>query len=85
MELSDAQNYAIQARVASVLGASTYDRVFSGISFTRIDGPLLFAASRNEVTAAEIENDFSLLIADIASKILRQKVRVVVVIPKVLH
>jgi hypothetical protein len=36
MDLTDIQNYAIQARVAAVLGASEFDRVFAGIRFAEV-------------------------------------------------
>ena len=41
MELSRTQDYAIQARVAAVLGATVFDRVFVGVRFAEADGPLL--------------------------------------------
>lgn len=85
MELTQTQDYAIQARMAGVLGAVEFDRVFAGIRFAEADGPLLYVYARNESTAAEIEDDFALLIADIASRILRQNIDVVVVLPKVLQ
>ncbi len=85
MELSRTQDYAIQARVAAVLGAIVFDRVFSGVRFAESDGPLLDVYSRDEQTAAEIEDDFSLLIADAASRILKREIEVVVVLPKVLQ
>jgi hypothetical protein len=83
MELTQIQDYAIQARMAAVLGASEFDRVFAGIRFTEVDGPLLYVYARNEATAAEIEDDFALLIADVAGHILKQAIDVVVVLPKV--
>ena len=85
MELTQIQDYAIQARVAAILGASEFDRVFAGIRFAEVDGPLLYVYARNEGTAAEIEDDFAELIADIASRILKQAIDVVVVLPKVLQ
>ena len=85
MELSRTQDYAIQARVAAVLGAIVFDRVFSGVRFAESDGPLLDVYSRDEQTAAEIEDDFSLLIADAASRMLKREIEVVVVLPKVLQ
>jgi len=85
MELSRTQDYAIQARVAAVLGATVFDRVFAGVRFAESDGPLLYVYSRDEQTAAEIEDDFSLLIADAASRILKREIEVVVVLPKVLQ
>jgi hypothetical protein len=41
--------------------------------------------SRDEESAAETEDDFSLLIADAASQILKREVELVVVLPKVLQ
>lgn len=40
-------------------------------------------STKDEGTAAEIEDDFALLIADIAGLILKQEIDVVVVLPKV--
>jgi hypothetical protein len=85
MDLTDIQNYAIQARMAAVLGASEFDRVFAGVRFAEVDGPLLYVYAKDEGTAAEIEDDFAFLIADIASRILKQAIDVVVVLPKVLQ
>src|ERR1700753_679257 len=85
MELNLIQDYAIQARVASVIGATVFDRVFAGIRFAETDGPLLYVYAKDEQNAGEIEDDFSLLIADIASQILKREVELVVVLPKVLQ
>ena len=85
MKLSNIQDYAIQARVASVIGASMFDRVFAGVRFAEADGSLLYVYSRDEESAAAIEDDFSLLIADVASRILQCEVELVVVLPKVLQ
>jgi hypothetical protein len=60
--------------VAAVLGASEFDRVFAGDRFAEVDGPLLYVYAKDEGTAAEIEDDFALLIADIASQILKQQI-----------
>jgi hypothetical protein len=85
MELTQIQDYAIQARVAAILGASEFDRVFAGIRFAEVDGPLLYVYARDETTAAEIEDDFAPLIADVANHILKLAIDVVVVLPKVLQ
>jgi hypothetical protein len=85
MELSIVQDYAIQARVAAVIGATVFDRVFAGVRFAETDGPLLYVYAKDEASTAEIEDDFSLLIADIASRILKREVELVVVLPKVLQ
>jgi hypothetical protein len=85
MTLTDIQNHAIQARVASVVGATVFDRLFAGVRFAELDGQLLYVYAKNENTAADIEDDFSLMIAEIAGKILKQTIAVVVVLPKVLQ
>ena len=72
---------AISPRVA---WAFTAERI-SGIRFAEIDGPLLYVYARDEASAGEIEDDFSLMIADVASRILRREVELVVVLPKVLQ
>jgi hypothetical protein len=60
MELTLVQDYAIQARLAAIIGPSVFDRVFSGVRFAEADGPLLYVYAKNESAAAEIEDDFSL-------------------------
>ena len=85
MQLTDTQDYAIQARLAIVIGATVFDRWFAGVRFARAEGPLLYVYARNEEIAATIEDDFSLLIADLASRILKRPVALVVVLPKVLQ
>ncbi len=85
MEISDIQNFAIQARIAAVLGATEFDRVFAGVRFAEVEGPLLYVYAKDEAAAAAIEDDFALLVADIAGHILKQNIDVVVVLPKVLQ
>jgi hypothetical protein len=85
MQLTQVEDYAIQARVAAIVGQSVYDRVFSGVSLADTDGPLLYVYAKDEGAAAEIADDFSLLVADIASRLLRREIELVVVLPKVLH
>jgi hypothetical protein len=85
MELTDVQDYAIQARVALILGASEFDRVFAGVRFAEVDGPLLYVYAKDEHSAADIEDDFSLLVADIASRLLGRDIELIVVLPKVLQ
>ena len=47
MQLTQIQDFAIQARVASVIGATVFDRVFAGTKFAEIDGPLLYVYARD--------------------------------------
>ncbi|NEU95291.1 hypothetical protein [Bradyrhizobium uaiense] len=85
MDLTEIQGYAIQARMALIVGAGTFDRVFAGIRFAEVDGPLLYVYAKDESTAAEIEDNFALHVAFVASQILRREIDVVVVLPKVLQ
>ncbi|WP_342733825.1 hypothetical protein [Bradyrhizobium sp. B117] len=58
-------------------------RVFAGVRFAEVDGPLLYVYAKDESIAAEIEEDFALVIADLATEILKQAIEVAVVLPKV--
>ncbi|NEU98136.1 hypothetical protein FNJ47_20465 [Bradyrhizobium sp. UFLA 03-164] len=85
MDLTDLHDFAIQARMAFIVGVETFDRVFAGIRFAEIDGSLLYVYARDEPTAAEIEDNYALHIAIVASQIVGREIDVVVVLPKVLQ
>ena len=85
IKIPPVQDQAIQAMMASVVGAEVFDRLFAGIHFDEVDGTMLYAFAKNEYLAAEIEDEFSLHIAAIASRVLRKRVDIVVVMPKVLQ
>jgi hypothetical protein len=85
MKLSQVEDQGIQARIALIVGAKTFDRLFAGIRFDETDGPMLYAYAKNEDIAAEIEDEFSLHIAIVASKIIGREIELVVVMPKVLQ
>ena len=48
MDISEIQNLAIQARMALIVGAKTFDRIFAGIRFDEADGGLLYAYAKDE-------------------------------------
>lgn len=85
MKLTLVQDHAIQALVAGAVGAETFDRVFAGIRFDEIEGTMLYAFARNEDVASDIEDSYSPLIAAVASRVLKEQVDDVVVMPKVLQ
>ena len=85
MHLSQIEDHAIQARLALIVGAKTFDRLFTGIRFDESDGPLLYVYARDEETAVEIEDNYALHIAIVASGILKREIEIVVVLPKVLQ
>ena len=50
--------------------------------FDEVDGDVLFVFAKDEETAAEIEDNFSLHISIIATNILQREVGIVLVLPK---
>ena len=82
MNLTEVQNQAIQARMALIVGAETYDRLFPSIRFDELDGDILFVYAKSEGSADEIEDKFSMRISVIASKILDREVNIVMVLPR---
>jgi hypothetical protein len=83
--LTEVQSYAIAARIAMIVGAATFDRVFAGVEFSEVEGDILFVFARSEAAAAEIEDNYALHISIIASDILKQEIGIVMVMPRVLH
>lgn len=82
MQLSTVEDQAITARMALIVGANTFDRLFSGIRFDEVDGDILYVFASNEDRAAEIEDRFSLHISIAATDILKRDVGIVLVLPK---
>ena len=85
MYLTDIQDQAIQARVALIVGAKTYDRLFAGIRFDEVDEGILIVYAKDDETADDIEDNFALHISIVASEILKRDVSIVLVLPKVLQ
>jgi hypothetical protein len=85
MNLTDVQDQAIQARMALIVGAKTFDRLFAGVRFDEVDGDLLFVYAKDENCAAEIEDTYALHISIIATDILKRDIGIVLVLPKVLQ
>jgi hypothetical protein len=82
MKLTLVQDQAIAARMALIVGADSFDRLFRGIRFDEADGDILFAYAVDEYRAAEIEDNFALHISIIASAILEREIAIVMVLPK---
>lgn len=82
MKLSPVQDQAIAARMALVVGATTFDRLFAGVQFHEVDGDMLYVFARDEEAAAEMEDRFSLHISIFATDILKHEIGIVLVLPK---
>ena len=82
MQLTLVQDRAIAARMALIVGGATFDRLFAGVRFDEVDGDILYVYAKDEVTAAEIEDNFALHISIIATKILKREIDIVLVLPK---
>ena len=85
MNLTPLQNQAIAARMALIVGAKEFDRLFLGVQFTEVDGDILFVFAQDEETAAEMEDKYALHISIIATDILKTDIGIVMVLPKVLQ
>jgi len=82
MHLNSIQDQAITARMALIVGGTTFDRLFSGVRFDEVDGDILYVYAKNEETAAEMEDSFALHISIIATDILQREVGIVLVLPQ---
>jgi len=82
MNLTPLQDQAIAARMALIVGGTTFDRLFAGVRFDEVDGDLLYVYARDDETAAEIEDNFALHISIVATDILKREIGVVLVLPK---
>jgi hypothetical protein len=83
MDLSQVQNYAIQARLASTVGAETFDRLFAGVHFDAAEPPLLYVYVRDDDIAEEVADEHAYSILLIASSILKRRINTVVVLPSI--
>jgi hypothetical protein len=82
MILTLVEDQAIAARMALIVGGATFDRLFSGVRFHELEGDLLYVFAKDEQTAAEMEDSFSLHISIIATGILQREIGIVLVLPK---
>ena len=85
MHLTLVQNYAITARMAFIVGAETFDRLFLSVEFAAVEGDVLYVYAQSEEVAAELEDKFSLHILVIAAEVLDRDIGIVMFLPKVLH
>jgi hypothetical protein len=82
MRLTFVEDQAITARMAMIVGAATFDRLFAGARFDETDGDILYVYAKDEETAAEMEDSFALHISIIATEILKRKIGIVLVLPR---
>lgn len=82
MKLNDIQQQAIQARMNLIVGATTYDRLFLGITFDEVADDILYVFARTEELAAEIEESYALALSIVASQITGVSVEFVQVLPE---
>ena len=82
MNVTKIQSLAITARMAAIVGAETFDRLFAGVEFSEVDGYILYVYAKDEDCAAEMEDSFAFHISIIASKILDREIDVVMILPK---
>jgi hypothetical protein len=76
MKISLVRDQAIAARMALIVGADNFDRLFRGIKFDEVDGYVLFVFAADEYRAAEIEDTFALHISIVASAVLECEISI---------
>ena len=82
MKIPLVQDQAMAARMALIVGADNFDRLFRGVQFDEFDGTVLYVYAADEYRAAEIEETFSLHISTIAGAILKREIPIVMVLPQ---
>ncbi|MFK4507194.1 hypothetical protein [Bradyrhizobium daqingense] len=82
MIVTEVQDQAIAARMALIVGANRYDKLFRAVRFDEVDGDILYVYALDEDSAAEMEDEFALHISIIASNILNRQINVVLVLPR---
>lgn len=83
MRISLVEQQAITARIAMIVGAEEFDRLFLGIHFSEVEGDILYAYVPEHDEAEEIEDKYALHISIVASSILGRAIGIVVVLSKV--
>jgi hypothetical protein len=81
MKLSEIQQQAIQARMALIVGAENYDRLFAGVVFGEVADKILYAFAPTEGLAADIAERFALHLLIVAGQITGLPVDFVQVLP----
>jgi hypothetical protein len=82
MLITPVQDQAIAARMALIVGADSFDRLFRGVQFDEFDGTVLYVYALDEYRAAEIEETFALHISITAANILKREIPIVMVSPQ---
>jgi len=84
MHLSDTEDFAIQAKVAGLLGAEIYDDLFDSVSFAEVDQDVLLAYVNDAGKADDIESMYCFEISAAAETVLKRKIELVMVLPRAL-
>jgi len=83
MEHSEIQSLAITARVAAVVGAETFDRLFAGVHFDASNAPLLYVYVQDDETAEEVAEYHAHHMILAASGVLKRNIDIVLVLPSI--
>ncbi|WP_247551750.1 hypothetical protein [Bradyrhizobium sp. 138] len=82
MMVTDVQDQAIAARMALIVGADRFDRLFRAVRFDEVDGDILYVYAQDEDAAAKMEDEFALHISIVAAKVLEREINGVLVLPR---
>lgn len=85
MHISLIEEQAITARMAMIVGADEFDRLFLRVQFGEIEGDIMYAYCLDAESAEEMEEKYALHISIVASQILQRKIGIVMVLPRIVH
>ena len=82
MLLSEAENYAVQAKLNLMLGAKEYDSLFLGFECGEFIEDVVHVYTRSEYQAVRIEKRYKPQVAIAVESIIRRPVKRVNVLPR---
>ena len=74
---TDAEKFAIEARLNMILGAKEYDRLFLGFECGELKGDVVNVYARSEYCALRIDSHYSPHVAAAVASVIRRPVRTV--------
>ncbi len=82
MLLSQAENYAVQAKLNLMLGAKEYDSLFLGFECRELVEDIIHVYARSEYQAHKIEKRYTAHVAMAVESVIRRPVKRVNVLPR---
>jgi hypothetical protein len=79
---TEAQQFAVQAKLNMALGKETFDRLFLGMEIDGVSDGVMTISVRSEHCALDIQANHAGTIAVVAENILKKLIKTILVLPK---